>query len=97
MEERQRIFISGEWRPEPAEKFKDEAFRLGVLLAEDGFDLTCGPGSGISKYVLVGFPRTSGRNSNNSNPNFDVYTKGDTNPGADRDCNANRKAAYRQR
>lgn len=53
--QRYRVFVSGDWRSGPAEKFKNEAFKLGVLLAKDGFDLTCGPGSGISRYVLDGY------------------------------------------
>ncbi len=54
-----RIFISGEWRPEAAESFKDVAYEVGRLIAESGFDLTCGPGSGITRYVLDGYTSIS--------------------------------------
>lgn len=50
-----RIFISGEWQPEKAEPFKEAAYEIGKLIGEEGYDLTCGPGSGITRYVLEGF------------------------------------------
>lgn len=52
---RYRVFVSGEWRPEPVKQFAEVGCQLGLLLAEAGFDLTCGPGSGITKFVLEGY------------------------------------------
>lgn len=50
-----RVFVSGEWRPEAVLEYVEIARNLGVLLAKNHFDITCGPGSGITKYVLEGY------------------------------------------
>lgn len=50
-----QIFVSGTWKAEKASPFRDQATRLGGMLAASGVDLTCGPGTGISRYVIDGF------------------------------------------
>lgn len=54
-EQRCRIFVSGEWRAEAVKDYAEIARNLGVLLAENSFDITCGPGSGITRFVLEGY------------------------------------------
>lgn len=54
-EQRCRIFVSGEWRAEAVKDYAEIARKLGVLLAENSFDITCGPGSGITRFVLEGY------------------------------------------
>lgn len=50
-----QIFVSGAWKSEKAEAYKDQAFLLGEQLALAGMDLTCGPGTGIARYVIDGY------------------------------------------
>ena len=50
-----QIFVSGTWKPEKAEQYADDARRLGGLLAREGFDLACGPGTGIARHVIDGY------------------------------------------
>lgn len=54
-QQKSRIFVSGEWRAEAVKAYGEKARRLGVLLAESSFDITCGPGSGITRFVLEGY------------------------------------------
>lgn len=54
-QQRCRIFVSGEWRAEAVRPYAETARKLGVLLAESSFDITCGPGSGITRFVLEGY------------------------------------------
>lgn len=49
-----RVFVAGTWRkvsPEHAAAGQ----RVGELIAQAGFDLGCGPGTGISEHVIAGF------------------------------------------
>ena len=50
-----RVFVSGDWRPDEVRQFASAGRQLGVLLAEAGYDITCGPGSGVARYVLEGY------------------------------------------
>lgn len=50
-----QIFVSGTWKPEKAKRFSDQAVALGEAIALEGFDLACGPGTGIARYVIDGF------------------------------------------
>jgi predicted Rossmann-fold nucleotide-binding protein len=47
-----QIFVSGTWKPEKAAAYVDQAHLLGHGLAEAGFDLACGPGTGIARHVI---------------------------------------------
>jgi uncharacterized protein (TIGR00725 family) len=50
-----QIFVSGTWKPEKAQPYRDQARQLGQDIAAAGFDLGCGPGTGIARYVIEGF------------------------------------------
>ena len=50
-----QVFVSGTWRDDKARPYKDQALHLGRRLAERDFDLACGPGTGISRYVIDGY------------------------------------------
>lgn len=50
-----QIFVAGEWRAQEAEPLAEVGREVGRLLAEEGFILTCGPGSGLARYVLEGY------------------------------------------
>lgn len=58
-----QIFVSGTWRPEKAAAYTTQARELGQLLAREGFDLACGPGTGIARYVIDGFRHEPSRGS----------------------------------
>jgi uncharacterized protein (TIGR00725 family) len=50
-----QIFVSGTWRADKAAAHVDSAFRVGQLLAEEGYSLACGPGTGIARHAIDGF------------------------------------------
>jgi predicted Rossmann-fold nucleotide-binding protein len=50
-----QIFVSGTWRSDKADKYADAARRVGQLIAEAGYSLGCGPGTGIARHALDGF------------------------------------------
>ena len=50
-----QAFVSGTWRPEKAAPYTDEAMLLGRSLADAGFDLACGPGTGLARLVTDGY------------------------------------------
>jgi predicted Rossmann-fold nucleotide-binding protein len=50
-----QIFVSGTWNPEKAQPCRAQALELGARIAAAGFDLTCGPGTGIARHVIDGF------------------------------------------
>jgi len=50
-----QIFVSGTWNPEKARPYRAQALELGAGIAAAGFDLACGPGTGIARYVIDGF------------------------------------------
>jgi predicted Rossmann-fold nucleotide-binding protein len=50
-----QIFVSGTWRPDKAAQYAEEAELLGRLIASSGFDLACGPGTGIARHVIDGY------------------------------------------
>jgi len=50
-----KIFVSGGWQPHKVKHLAERAEELGRLLAEHGFDMTCGPGTGIAKFVIKGY------------------------------------------
>jgi predicted Rossmann-fold nucleotide-binding protein len=58
-----QIFVSGTWKPEKARPYREQARSLGEQIAAAGFDLACGPGTGIARYAIEGFraARTSGK------------------------------------
>jgi predicted Rossmann-fold nucleotide-binding protein len=56
-----QIFVSGTWRDDKAMPYADQAKALGRRLAERKFDLACGPGTGISRYVIDGYRSVSPR------------------------------------
>lgn len=55
METRKKIFVSGSWRQEEGRLYAEVAFKLGKLLAENGFDLVIGPGTGVARSVIDGY------------------------------------------
>ena len=50
-----QIFVSGTWNPEKARPYSAQALELGARIGAAGFDLACGPGTGIARYVIDGF------------------------------------------
>ena len=50
-----QIFVSGTWDAQRARPFRAQALELGARIAEGGFDLACGPGTGIARHVIDGF------------------------------------------
>ena len=50
-----RVFVAGTWNEEKASKFAPAAHELGKQLALGGFDLGCGPGTGVSRHVIRGY------------------------------------------
>jgi predicted Rossmann-fold nucleotide-binding protein len=50
-----QIFVSGTWRSDKAAKHADTAHRVGQLIAEAGYSLGCGPGTGIARHAIDGF------------------------------------------
>ena len=50
-----QIFVSGTWNPEKARPYSAQALELGARIAAAGFDLACGPGTGIARHVIDGF------------------------------------------
>jgi predicted Rossmann-fold nucleotide-binding protein len=55
-----QIFVSGTWNPEKARPYSAQAVELGARIAAGGFDLACGPGTGIARFVIDGFRQTPG-------------------------------------
>lgn len=50
-----QIFVSGTWRGNKAAAYAKEARRVGQLIAEAGYSLGCGPGTGIARHAIDGF------------------------------------------
>jgi predicted Rossmann-fold nucleotide-binding protein len=50
-----QVFVAGTWSEQKAEPFASKGFLLGRYIASRGYDLACGPGTGMSKYVIEGF------------------------------------------
>lgn len=58
---RPQVFVSGTWREAKAAPYIHQAERLGDRLAREGFDLACGPGTGISRHVIDGYRAVTNR------------------------------------
>lgn len=56
-----RIFVAGTWNSKKAGEYKAVANAIGIGLAKRGFDLTTGPGTGISGEVIAGYKSISNR------------------------------------
>lgn len=56
-----QVFVSGTWKPEKAARYSNQATDLGRLLAHAGFDLACGPGTGVARFVVDGYRSVSPR------------------------------------
>ena len=52
---RKKVFVSGSWRAKEGQTYEKECLQLGKLLAERGFDLVIGPGTGIARCVIDGY------------------------------------------
>jgi predicted Rossmann-fold nucleotide-binding protein len=50
-----QIFVSGTWKAEKARPYRAQAEELGEQIAASGFDLACGPGTGIARHVIDGY------------------------------------------
>lgn len=59
-----QIFVSGFSNDEKATPFKFQAIELGKLIALKGYNLSCGPGTGIARYVIDGFRSVENRYGN---------------------------------
>jgi len=58
-----QVFVSGVWKEEKALAFAAEGRRLGEMIALAGFDLACGPGTGVAKFVVEGYRTVEPRGS----------------------------------
>jgi predicted Rossmann-fold nucleotide-binding protein len=50
-----QIFVSGTWRAVKAAPYLEMAEELGAELGRRGFNLACGPGTGIARHVIDGY------------------------------------------
>jgi predicted Rossmann-fold nucleotide-binding protein len=50
-----QIFVSGTWNADKAAPYRAQALELGASIGAGGFDLACGPGTGIARHVIDGF------------------------------------------
>jgi predicted Rossmann-fold nucleotide-binding protein len=57
----QQIFVAGTWRPDRAAEYADAARLVGARIAEAGYSLGCGPGTGIAVHAIEGFRSVAGR------------------------------------
>lgn len=57
---RPQVFVAGTWR-EVQPEHAQAARRIGVLLAEAGCDMACGPGTGVSAHAIAGFRSVADR------------------------------------
>jgi uncharacterized protein (TIGR00725 family) len=56
-----QVFVSGTWRDDKAARYAEAAASVGALIAEAGYSLACGPGTGIARHVIDGFRSVSPR------------------------------------
>jgi len=56
-----QVFVAGTWSDQKAAPLAESAHRVGVLLAEAGVDLACGPGTGVAGHVVAGYRSVAGR------------------------------------
>lgn len=56
-----QVFVAGTWRDDIPRQYREAAHRVGVLIAEAGCSLACGPGTGISAHAIAGFRSVTGR------------------------------------
>lgn len=56
-----QIFVAGTSKDSKASAFRNSAYLLGRLIAEAGYDLGSGAGSGIAKYVVEGYRSVGSR------------------------------------
>lgn len=50
-----QVFVAGTWSSDKATDYAEAAAHVGELIAKAGYSLACGPGTGISRYVIDGF------------------------------------------
>lgn len=50
-----QIFVAGTWSEKKAAPFVSQGIELGKLIAAGKYDLACGPGTGMAKYVIEGY------------------------------------------
>jgi uncharacterized protein (TIGR00725 family) len=55
------VFVAGTWSSVKAKSYAKIAYAVGQGLAQHGFDLTTGPGTGISGEVIAGYKSVSER------------------------------------
>ncbi len=56
-----QVFVSGTWSAAKAAAYEGQAVALGQRLAEDQYDLVCGPGTGIARHVIDGYRQRRSR------------------------------------
>lgn len=56
-----QVFVSGTWRTNGAAVYAEAAARVGTLIAEAGWSLACGPGTGVARHAIDGFRSVSPR------------------------------------
>ena len=50
-----QVFVGGTWRSDKAAVYAEAAECVGALIAEAGYSLACGPGTGIARHAIDGF------------------------------------------
>ena len=56
-----QVFVSGTWRDDKAAEYAEAAATVGALIAEAGYSLACGPGTGIARHAIDGFRSVASR------------------------------------
>lgn len=50
-----QVFVSGTWREDRAAEYAEAAAIVGAMIADAGYSLACGPGTGIARHAVDGF------------------------------------------
>lgn len=50
-----QVFVAGTWSSEKAVPFSQEGVLIGKEIAIRGYDLACGPGTGMAKHIIEGY------------------------------------------
>ena len=56
-----QIFVAGTWEDYKAHLFVDVGRAVGSKIAQHGYDLACGPGTGMARYVIEGYRSVTNR------------------------------------
>lgn len=60
-ETKKQIFVAGTWEDHKVRSFADIGRSIGTQIANRGYDLACGPGTGMARYIIEGYRAVSHR------------------------------------